>query len=261
MADGSKVSVSSSEYSKKSLGTTGKAPIAFTPAGKVTLDSDAIYSGKSATLLSSFTGEFAADKKFDKKSVTVDATKVSVKSSSVKLVGTTGNDTLKSGGGKGGSVTLQGGKGNDKLFGKSSVKDTFYYSTGDGKDVVADFTSNEDVLKIAKKKSVSSVSTVKGGLGFTMKDKGKVDVKGLSASKVFVKSGKNLYWFEDVDGDKKGEWVTGKDSATKKTLQTIMKSNEYAIVDVDYGSWGSLSQSVKFTTGKTINDFKKYKTK
>ncbi|MBQ6298182.1 MAG: hypothetical protein IJK81_10965 [Selenomonadaceae bacterium] len=177
----------------------------------------------------------------------------------------TANKVTLIGGASGG--TLMGGAGNDKLTGAVGVKDTFYYATGDGKDVIADFTSNEDVVQIDKKNNLTSVSTIKGGLNFNMSDKGSIEVSGLSANNVFIKNDGKLYWFEDIDGDKKGEWVTGTDSTTKSALKTIMKSDDYAIVNVSYSDWSTLSQSVKFGpksaygTSKTISDFSSYKTK
>ena len=265
LADGSKVEINSDEYSKTALNNGDKATVNFSGVGQVVMDSDAIYDTKSATLLSGFSGKYDASTKFDTTGVTVDASNVAGKKSSINLIGTSGKDTLKSGGGTKGSATLQGGAGNDKLTGAVGVKDTFYYAAGDGKDVIADFTSKEDIVQIATKNALSSVKETKGSLTFNMNDKGSIKVNDLSANNVFIKNGNKLYWFEDIDGDKKGEWVTGTDSTTKSALRTIMKSEDYAIVDVSYSAWSTLSQSVKFGaksaygTSKTVSDFSSYR--
>ena len=60
------------------------------------------------------------------------------------ILGNAGNDKLF---GEAGADTLIGGKNNDTLTGGAG-KDVFVYSNGDGKDVIADYTSNEDKIKI-----------------------------------------------------------------------------------------------------------------
>ncbi|MBR0061681.1 MAG: hypothetical protein IJP68_09415, partial [Selenomonadaceae bacterium] len=60
-----------------------------------------------------------------------------------KLYGQAGNDVLKGGSG---NDSLCGGKGNDSLWGGSGA-DVFFYSNGDGKDIVYSFGDN-DMLKI-----------------------------------------------------------------------------------------------------------------
>ncbi|MBR4642379.1 MAG: hypothetical protein IKO74_06600 [Selenomonadaceae bacterium] len=60
-----------------------------------------------------------------------------------KLHGGEGNDSLN--GGKG-NDTLIGGKGNDSLWGNSGA-DTFFYSAGDGKDIIYGF-DNKDTLTL-----------------------------------------------------------------------------------------------------------------
>lgn len=60
------------------------------------------------------------------------------------ISGGSGNDTIWGGAG---NDTIYGGEGNDTLFGGSG-KDVFNYYSGDGNDVIADFTNNVDILNI-----------------------------------------------------------------------------------------------------------------
>lgn len=67
-----------------------------------------------------------------------------------KLYGETGNDKLRGGTG---NDSLWGGKGNDSLWGDAG-NDTFFYSNGDGKDIIYGF-ENDDLLKITDTFSAS----------------------------------------------------------------------------------------------------------
>ena len=60
------------------------------------------------------------------------------------IYGDDGNDKLY---GEAGDDTLIGGKGNDTLTGDNG-SDVFYYSAGEGNDVIADYTAGEDTIKI-----------------------------------------------------------------------------------------------------------------
>ena len=62
------------------------------------------------------------------------------------IIGEAGNDYLY---GSAGSDTLIGGKGSDTFQGGLS-EDVFVYSSGDGKDVIYDYTPDEDTIKIEK---------------------------------------------------------------------------------------------------------------
>ena len=79
-------------------------------------------------------------------------------SSRTKAIKITGNSLANSIKGGSGADTLIGGKGNDTLMGGSG-NDIFVYSNGDGNDVIADFTSGQDKIKITGAKiSKTSVS-------------------------------------------------------------------------------------------------------
>ena len=82
--------------------------------------------------------------------VSIDA---SARSSAIKIIGNaknnvitggSGNDSLN--GGKG-SDTLTGGRGADTLTGGDG-KDVFVYSSGDGSDIITDYTAGEDFIKL-----------------------------------------------------------------------------------------------------------------
>lgn len=61
--------------------------------------------------------------------------------------------------GSDGDDTIRGGKGNDTLYGGDGA-DVFMYTSGDGSDVIADFTS-EDVVKLGSKKTKVNVKKSK----------------------------------------------------------------------------------------------------
>ena len=90
------------------------------------------------------------------------------------LFGLGGNDTLR---GLGGNDALVGGKGNDKLFGGlgndtligeagndilngGAGADRFVFTTGGGKDVVADFDVDQDILQIPKTAQIKNADDV-----------------------------------------------------------------------------------------------------
>ncbi len=269
LADGSVMRINSTQFSSENSPTKQAAVnVVFSgQTNEITFGNDAIYSADSVTLMSAFNNKFDATTKFaDTTSVAINASHVESKGSTLKLIGTDGADTILSGGGEKGSTTLQGGKGNDSLKGVEGIKDTFVYEAGDGNDVIVDFTSGEDTLQLKTKRSLESVSTIRGGLEFNMTDGGKVKIDGFS-DKVFIKSDNKLYWFDDADGDGTSEWVTAKDSTTKAALKSIMKSGDYAVLDLEYANWSTtMSEAVTFgdrkgvyTSPKTASYFDRYK--
>jgi Ca2+-binding RTX toxin-like protein len=72
------------------------------------------------------------------------------------LSGQSGNDWLY--GGDGDDV-LNGGNNNDHLSGGDGA-DTFVFGKGSGKDVITDFDVDNDVLQIAKSKTIKTVADV-----------------------------------------------------------------------------------------------------
>ena len=72
------------------------------------------------------------------------------------LSGGNGNDFLV---GFGGDDHLIGGKGNDVLSGGDGI-DTFEFGGKSGKDTILDFDSNNDILQIAKSKTIKKIADV-----------------------------------------------------------------------------------------------------
>ena len=66
------------------------------------------------------------------------------------LRGNSGDNVLK---GLAGADELYGGKGNDRLFGGDDV-DMFHFSTGDGKDTIADFVTLVDDVDLSGWKAI-----------------------------------------------------------------------------------------------------------
>ena len=275
--DGTTVAVSSSDYS------TGNNPsIQFAGiSDAVSFGDNAVYSGNSVTLMSGFgaaNGKFEASANFPAGTtdVAIDASGVTA-ASALNLIGTTGNDTITSGGT--GVATVRGGQGDDSLKGAAGVGDIFAYASGDGADVVADFTAGEDKVKVETRNIISSVEVSNKKLNISMTDGGSITVnnfldgtKSKSASDIFIKNNNTLFWFDDDSSDgvtgSDGRWVTASDSKTKSILKTIMNDSSYAVVDLDYSSWTSSSnlvasaQNFKNSIGaKGESYFKNYKLK
>jgi Ca2+-binding RTX toxin-like protein len=73
------------------------------------------------------------------------------------LHGNSGDNQLK---GLAGIDNLWGHKGNDKLSGGGDG-DHFHFATGDGKDVITDFTDASDFLRQEDWKAITSFSDLK----------------------------------------------------------------------------------------------------
>ena len=120
------------------------------------------------------------------------------------ILGNNGNDKLY---GDDGADTLIGGKGNDTLIGGNG-KDVFVYASGNGNDVITDYTAGQDKIKLTSG-SISSSSlsgsdvVLKIGTGSikvkNAKDKSitVVDSAGKSTSQVYGTSSSNYEerWF------------------------------------------------------------------
>ena len=111
-----------------------------------------------------------------------------------------------------GTDTIIGGKGNDTLTGGNG-KDVFVYAKGDGKDVITDYTTGQDKIKITSgkitKATVSDknvIFTVGSGTITVKNGKGKkittVDASGKSTTKKYTKtvtisSNVSSMWFDN----------------------------------------------------------------
>ena len=114
--------------------------------------------------------------------------------SNSSLVGSATADSISI---AGSSVTVNTGKGDDYVYlGGSSH--TFIYATGDGNDVIADFTTAGDKLKITKG-TVTSVETVDTLTGTGTKDvlvkvdgtKGSIRLKGAGGRQITILDAKD----------------------------------------------------------------------
>ena len=106
-----------------------------------------------------------------------------------EIEGNAGNDKLY---GENGDDTLEGGKGADTLTGGDG-NDVFVYSAGDGKDVIADYTSGEDYIMLDDDAEVTKSSLSGNDVILTI---------GNSANTIRLKNAKNkAVTFIDEDGE------------------------------------------------------------
>ena len=96
------------------------------------------------------------------------------------LYGDAGTDKLY---GDAGNDTLIGGLGNDTLTGGAG-KDVFYYTSGDGADVIVDFTANEDKIYISGATSVTG-SLSKNDVTFKV-GKGSIKVQNAKGKEITI---------------------------------------------------------------------------
>ena len=165
-----------------------------------------------------------------------------------KLFGDNGNDTLRGGagndsltGGAGndklfgdaGNDTLNGGKGNDTLTGGAGA-DVFIYASGDGNDVITDYTA-QDKLRIT-----GSYSTLNSGNDIVVKvGTGKLTLKNAKGVKLNItKSSKyDERWFtEDYN------FLTSSD------VSSILKSDNLISNDYKFNDELKLNQISEITS-------------
>lgn len=203
-----------------------KKSLTFTDTeGTKTLNSGVLYSGESAII----TGAFTTTSKITLGSTVTDidaslakkAVNIATGSSAgVEFVGSTKNDIFTGGAG---ADTIDGGKGNDKLYGGAGDdsilcgagndslwgndgEDEFVYASGDGKDVIFGFTS-EDKLTLDDISFTSATVTNSGKQVALKLGTGSVTFKEFASGTTFaigeetyqvVQSGKK-YTFEQVE--------------------------------------------------------------
>lgn len=100
---------------------------------------------------------------------------------SVKLTGNAKANVIKASGGGG---EIIGGKGNDTLYGGSG-KDIFVYASGDGNDIIENYTPGKDKIKLS---SGTITSASLSGLNVTLKigSTGSITVKNAAGKKITV---------------------------------------------------------------------------
>lgn len=122
-----------------------------------------------------------------------------------------------SGGGK--AETIYGEAGNDKILGGAG----FVYGSGDGKDVITDYTAGQDKIKLA-----SGSITVQNGKGKKITI---VDAAGKTSTKTYsgAVSGRSALWFMEGDDN----FITG---ATELSATIRDSCSESAIGDLSVSS-------------------------
>lgn len=157
-------------------------------------------------------------KMYGKGTVTVKGT-----SSAETVTGWTKADSLNGGEG---NDTLIGGKGADTLTGGSGA-DKFYYTLGDGADVITDYTADEDVV-VLNGTTVTKVAYVKKSntdLLFTLK-KGSIRFNGSAGNRItFRDAATNSIILNQTFGDPY-IYVTNSDYAT---INTAIDASVYTI--------------------------------
>ena len=130
----------------------------------------------------------------DNIAITIDASK---KATKVNIMGNDNNNIIKgtakidSLNGGIGDDTLTGGKGNDTLIGGSGA-DVFYYTVGDGNDIIKDYSATDgDVIQLAKNTVVNNVSISGGDFIFSI-GKGKITVEGGATQTITVVNDSNV---------------------------------------------------------------------
>ena len=129
------------------------------------------------------------------------------------------------------TITLVGAKGNDTLTGGAG-KDVFYYSTGDGNDVITDYTAGQDTIKLGKG-TISKTSYSGNDVIFTV-GSGKITVKNGKGKKITI---------EEANGDTSTKtyknyeerWFMENDSTLETSeMSEILKSDNIISEDNDY---------------------------
>ena len=160
---------------------------------------------------------------------TVKVINASTRTKAVKITGNALANTIL--GGKG-ADTLIGGKGSDTLTGGTG-NDVFVYASGDGNDVITDYTAKQDKIKLTS--GTINSSSIKGsdvvlkvGTGSITIKNGKnksitvVDTAGKSTSKVYGTSSRNFV--EET-------WFTENDRVITDEVNDIMNSESNVVAD------------------------------
>ena len=144
------------------------------------------------------------------------------------LYGGVGNDTLYGGAGndllfgefgsdklfgEAGDDTLNGGAGSDTLTGGAG-KDVFYYSSGDGADIITDYTAGDDQIKIASgkiDKVTMSGKTVIFKIGF-----GSIKVQNAKDKEIIVVDSSN-----NTSKYRNGQLVSGGSGGSNAVTVTL----------------------------------------
>ena len=140
------------------------------------------------------------------------------------LYGGADNDVIK---GEGADDLIEGGTGNDTLTGGDGA-DTFVYSSGDGNDVITDYTAGEDTLQF---KSGTPKFKVNGNDVVITVGSGKITVKGAADRVItYIENGKEKTWPDSIDID--------------ETTNTVILSKDYMRTSFNLAGYADDIQTV-----------------
>ena len=177
----------------------------------------------SATLYSAFKGalgtNYASTVKVIDASAVTNAVQITGTSKANTITGGSKADSLNGGNGNdlliggAGNDTLNGDVGNDTLTGGAG-SDIFVYAEGEGNDVITDYTSGQDRIRLASG-SISSAALSGDNVVFkigsntlTLKNAANTSISVIDANNKYAtynlsssKSGSNGYWFTEDNFD------------------------------------------------------------
>ena len=157
--------------------------------------------------------------------------KITGSSQDDSLVGNAGADTILGGDGK---DTINGGKGNDSLKGGNGA-DTFIYNSGDGDDVIVDYTEGEDIISIVGGATVGNITTSKNKKDVilpvgTGKNAGKITLKNAASQIITYRDKNGLHTYPQIfttDGEK----ITLTKKFNKDSFNVDDYEGEYKTID------------------------------
>ncbi|MBR2179215.1 MAG: calcium-binding protein [Selenomonadaceae bacterium] len=161
------------------------------------------------------------------------------------LLGNAGNDSLSGGTG---ADTLYGGKGNDTLTGGSG-NDVFVYASGDGNDVITDYTAGQDKIKLTSG-SIASAS-IKGNDMILKIGSGSITLKNSKDKTITITDSSNTtknYTVSSSAFIEETWFLKNDDSSTQSyELDSILDTNANSI-SLDYNSYDKSQISTLTTT-------------
>ena len=130
------------------------------------------------------------------------------------ILGNAGNDKLY---GDAGADSLNGGKGNDTLTGGDG-NDVFFYASGEGNDIIADFTAGQDKINVTSG-TIASASLKGSDMVFKM-GSGTLTVKNGKNKEIAI--GNSIYYNNLIYNTNKTEVTVG------ASFSGSLKSSDYA---------------------------------
>lgn len=142
----------------------------------------------------------------------------------LSISGAAGNDEITT---TGLNVTINGGKGNDTLYGSENGNATFLYASGDGHDVIENFTAGDTIKVTSNSKVKISSDDVDTTLTIGTGSITLTDVDNIAIVSVVDKNGKQLnadydadyassYWFNEDNFAQDDELTTALSSRSSR---------------------------------------------